>query len=273
MISLLYKIEKSFNYIWHIDRARPLGQRFSEYLSVILVGPLLVFSALGMTATLMSSTMVQALSAMPVLGYIVESAGRLIPFTLVVVAFTFVYVFMPNTRVRIRPALIGGALAGMAWEGMGWIFGTFVVNSGNYTAIYSGFAILIMFMIWLFLSWLILLLGSSITFYCQHPEHLDVRRGETELSARMTERLSLLVMLFIGRRYYRQQENWQLDELVRWLGVPSNVAEEILSKLLAHRLILHTDEGSPPTFPPGIWRPCRLPESSTPCAPAMRQLA
>jgi membrane protein len=249
VISLLHKIETSFNYIWHIDTHRPLGQRFSEYLSVILVGPLLIFSALGMTATLLSSSVVQKLSALPGVGFVVHSIGDLIPYALVVLAFTFVYVFMPNTRVRVVPALIGGAVAGVTWESTGWVFGKFIVNSGNYTAIYSGFAILILFMIWLFVSWLILLLGTSIAFYCQHPEHLGIRRDHMEISAEQTEKLSLLVMFFIGRHYYLKQAGWQLDELARWLGVPVNVAETILNKLHARELILQTSEPSPPYVP------------------------
>jgi len=248
VVSLLHKIEKSFNYIWHIDHERPLGQRFSEYLSVILVGPLLIFSALGLTASLMSSTVIEAASSLPVLSFIVHSIGQLIPYALVVVAFTFVYVFMPNTRVKIGPALIGGVVAGISWETAGWAFGAFVVNSGNYTAIYSGFAILIMFMIWLFISWLILLLGTSISFYCQHPEHLDFRRNHQEISAEVTEKLALLVMSFIGRHFYKKKD-WQLDELARWLGVPLNVAEAILAKLHTRRLILETGEVMPPYVP------------------------
>jgi membrane protein len=249
VISLLHKIETSFNYVWHIDTHRPLGQRFSEYLSVILVGPLLIFSALGMTATLLSSSVVKKLSALPGVGFVVQSIGDLIPYVLVVFAFTFVYIFMPNTRVRIVPALIGGTVAGVAWETSGWVFGKFVVNSSNYTAIYSGFAILIMFMIWLFVSWLILLFGTSIAFYCQHPEHLSVRRDQTEISAEHMEKLSLLVMFFIGRHYYLKQAGWQLDELARWLGVPVNAAEAILDKLHAHELILKTSEPSQPFVP------------------------
>jgi membrane protein len=249
VISLLHKIEKSFNYIWHIDQARPLGQRFSEYLSVILVGPLLIFSALGITGTMMSSSVMQTLSELPGMGMVVASIGELIPYALVIIAFTFVYVFMPNTRVRIAPALIGGMVAGIAWEGTGWAFGTFIANSGNYTAIYSGFAILILFMIWLFISWLILLLGTSIAFYVQHPEHIGMRRGHLELSAEMTERLSLLTMHFIGSHYYRHRSGWQLDELARWLGVPRNVAEMVLNRLHSKELIIQTSEPTPPFVP------------------------
>jgi len=249
VVSLLHKIEKSFNYIWHIDKARPLGQRFSEYLSVILVGPLLIFSALGITGSMMSSTVVGTLSGLPLIGSIVHIIGQLIPYMLVVVAFTFVYIFMPNTRVKLVPALIGGLVAGVSWETAGWAFGAFVVNSGNYTAIYSGFAILIMFMIWLFVSWLILLLGTSIAFYCQYPGHLAVRRGQQPLSPVMTEKLSLLAMFYIGRHYYRHQTEWKIDDLARKLGAPLQVTEDILNTLLARKLILASSDGTPPYVP------------------------
>ncbi|MFQ5582240.1 MAG: YihY/virulence factor BrkB family protein [Mariprofundaceae bacterium] len=249
VISLLHKIEKSFNYTWHITQSRPIGQRFSEYLSVVLVGPLLIFSALGITGTMMSSTIVQFLTTIPVLGMIVASIGKLIPYALVIAAFTFVYVFMPNTKVRLGPALIGGLVAGVMWETMGWAFGAFVVSSSNYTAVYSGFAILIMFMIWLFVSWLILLLGASIAFYCQHPEHLGLQRGRLHLSPQTLEKLSLLVMHFIGQRYYRHDSGWKLEDLSHWLGVPSNVAEVVLDKLHECSLILHTSEASSPYVP------------------------
>lgn len=248
VISLLHKIEVSFNYIWHVAEARPIGQRFSEYLSVILVGPLLVFSALGMTASLMSSTVVQALSDTPFLGLIVHSIGKLIPYALVTIAFTFIYIFMPNTRVRIGPALIGGLIAGISWETAGWAFGAFVVNSGNYTAIYSGFAILIMFMIWLFVSWLILLLGTSIAFYCQHPEHLMLHPGQARLSADMQEKLSLLAMTYIGRHYY-QCTPWQVDGLAGWLGVPLNMATMVVDKLYGAGLIVQTRDEAAPYVP------------------------
>jgi len=249
VISLLHKIEKSFNYAWHITRSRPLGQRFSEYLSVVLVGPLLIFSALGMTATMMSSGIVQAMVSVPLLGTMVASIGKLIPYVLVIAAFTFMYVFMPNTRVRLGPALTGGLVAGIAWEAMGWAFGSLVVSSSSYTAVYSGFAILIMFMIWLFVSWLILLLGASIAFYCQHPEHLGLPRDRIRLSPAMLERLSLLIMYFIGRRYYHHESGWKLEDMVQWLGVPSNVAEAVLERLHDASLVLHTSEVSPPYVP------------------------
>ncbi len=99
---------------------------------------------------------------------------------LIIASFTFLYVFVPNTRVRLMPALIGGVFAGVLWAGSGSLFTSFVVSVSRYEAIYAGFAIVIVAMIWLYLSWLILLLGAQLAFYVQHPEYLRARPARAE---------------------------------------------------------------------------------------------
>ena len=111
-----------------------------------------------------------------------------VPYLFVIAAFTFVYMFVPNTRVRLGSAASVPWLAGFLWQTVGWGFASFVVASAKYAAIYSGFAILVIFMLWLYLAWLILLVGASIAFYHQHPEYLTMRRRELNLSNRLKER-------------------------------------------------------------------------------------
>ncbi|MFQ5355937.1 MAG: YihY/virulence factor BrkB family protein [Mariprofundaceae bacterium] len=249
VISLLTKIEKSFNYIWHVKETRRLGQRFSEYLSVIMVGPVLVFSALGITASMMNSKIVLGLMGVPMLGSVVAVAGKLVPYILVIAAFSFIYAFMPNTKVKLGAALVGGMISGVMWETTGWAFSSFIAGSTNYTAIYSGFAILIMFMIWLFISWLILLLGASIGFYFQHPEHLRLKRRELILTGRLLEKMSLLTMFYIARNYYRKLPEWDLEDLTHWLAVPLDVTQTVIKKLHDCDLIIPSRDGSPPYVP------------------------
>ena len=143
-VSLIQKIEESLNYIWHSPRPRPLGERFTRYLTVLMVGPILVFSALGLTATLMNIETVRGLLEIGVLGELVQGLSRLVPYLLIIAAFTFVYLFVPNARVRIWPALVGGVVGGIAWQSAGWVFAVFIAGSGNYAAIYASFAILIL---------------------------------------------------------------------------------------------------------------------------------
>jgi membrane protein len=135
-VSLVQKVEEAFNYTWNVSRRRTLVRRFSDYFSVIVIGPVLVFTAMGITATLSSNSAVQALVAIEPFGSALQLVGRLVPYVLVIAAFTFLYVLVPNTRVRLGPALFGGVVAGVAWESLGRLFAAFVATSTNYTAIY-----------------------------------------------------------------------------------------------------------------------------------------
>jgi membrane protein len=179
-----------------------------------------------------------------------ELATTLVPYLLMVAAFTFVYIFVPNTRVRFRSALTGGLVAGVLWEASGWAFASFVVTSAKYTAIYSGFAILIMFMIWLYLSWLIVLVGASVAYYHQHPESVTVHRRKLRLSNRMQEKLALLVMFLVGNNYYDNLPALTLEEFTQSLNVPMEALEPIMAALEGYGLLTQTAD-EPPTYLPG----------------------
>ena len=132
VVSLVQKIERSFNMIWRVPEMRSLAQRFSNYLSVIMVGPLLMVSAIGISATIFSSSFVQTLIAIEPFGSVILLISRFTPFFLVVGAFTFVYVFIPNTRVKLRYAFMAGLIAGVSWQAAGMLFASFVAGSAKY---------------------------------------------------------------------------------------------------------------------------------------------
>lgn len=177
VITLIHKIECAFNYTWHITKYRSLGQRISAYLGVIVIGPILVFAAIVITATIASSSIITSLSSIEPFAIIFTTAGSLLPYLLVIAAFTVIYFLVPNTTVKIRSALTGAFIAGILWETAGALFASFIVNSGNYTVVYSSFAVLILFMIWLYLSWLILLIGAAISYYHQNPNKISAALG------------------------------------------------------------------------------------------------
>jgi len=237
-ISLMQKIEESLNFIWHVPRPRQFGDRFTRYLSVLMVGPILVFSALGITATVLNIETVRSLLAIGVLGQALQWASRLMPYLLVTAAFSFVYLFIPNSRVRLGAALIGGAAGGIAWQTAGWAFATFVASSNNYAAVYAGLAILILFMIWIYVSWLILLFGASVAFYVQHPEYLVARGGEPRLSNRMRERLALSVMSLVVGRFIAGRPAAEVAELTRELSMPGHALQVVLDVLERNGLLV-----------------------------------
>jgi membrane protein len=250
VVSLIQKIESAFNHIWKVRSSRSIVQRFSNYMSVILVGPVLIFSALGMTAAIMSTTIVQKLVAIEPFGTAVYITGKVLPYLLVCIAFTFIYLFVPNTRVKAGAALTGGIVAGVLWETSGWAFASFIAGSTKYTAIYSSFAILILFMIWLYLSWLILLVGAEISFYTQYPQFLNVKKDSLFLSNRLKERLALQIICLVGLHFYRNKRPWTVDLLVQELGIPVEPVQTVVS-LLEERGYIYANGEDPPSYMPG----------------------
>ncbi|KAA3626889.1 MAG: YihY/virulence factor BrkB family protein [Proteobacteria bacterium] len=238
VVSLLQKIERAFNYTWRVSDARSFAQRFSDYLSVVVIGPVLVFTAVGLTASAMSNSVVDALRALPVMGMLFDAVGRLVPYMLIVAAFTMIYIFVPNTRVRLKSALIGGIVAGILWQSTGWAFAAFIVNSAKYTAIYSAFASLVLFMIWLYLGWLILLIGASIAFYHQNPHHLRHSREVLRLSNREREALALQVGLLVGRAFHEGRPPLNEAELAHRLAATED-AVGIITHALCQQGLLH----------------------------------
>jgi membrane protein len=239
-LSLLQKIEQAFTEVWQTTGARSFTERFRDYLTVIIVGPLLVFVAVGLSVTLMSEPWMQAVSSIRPLGWFIDFLGWMLPIVVAVVAFTFFYLYVPNTRVRWLPALTGGLVAGVLWNGLGWLFAGFVAHATRYTAIYSGFATPILFMIWLYVGWLIMLIGANIAFYRQHPEYLAGRRLADDLSASDRERLALRALCVIGERFYGAQTPPDSQHIARLLRVPEQTVQQLLTPLEETGLLAST---------------------------------
>ncbi len=253
VVSLVHKIESAFNAIWGVARDRPFFQRFSSYLSVTLFGPVLVMAALGLRASLNSSWVLQRLYAVETLGAIADAAAALLPLVLVIASLTAVYLFLPNTRVRALSALLGGVVAGLAWELTGGLFAAFVAGSTRYTAVYASFAIGVVALIWLYLCWLILLLGSSVALYHQHPER---RRpgGVRPLSIEATEAPALRAMAAIGTRFRQGQAPLALDALAAALQVAAVQLAPVLDACERAGLLSRTEAE-------GAWLPAYAPEA------------
>lgn len=241
VVSLIQKIETAFNYTWRLQGPRNLSQRFSNYLSVVMVGPVLIFSALGITASLRSHAIVGAIEALPHMGELIQLLGQLVPYVLIIAAFTFVYVLVPNTRVKPLSALYGAVIAGFLWRWTGMLFAAFASGSTSYTAIYSGFAILFLFMIWLYLGWLILLIGAGISYYHQHPESLHWGETNQHMSALMRENLSLQLMLEIAAEHFHTRGfETTASNLAQKLNVPQSMIDRMINTLQKCGLIVPT---------------------------------
>jgi membrane protein len=241
-LSMAQRVEDGFNFVWRVDRPRSFARRFSEYLSVMLVGPVIMTIAMGLTATVASTTVIERLQQVEPFGSLIVSLGQMMPYLLVIAAFTFLYAFVPNTTVRVRSALLGGLLAGGLWAATGELFAEFVAGASRTEAIYSGFAIVIVAMLWLYVSWLILLLGAQFTFYHQNPDYLSLGRATPTMSNGLREKLAIAVMLLIATDFEQPSHGWRVPSLAAKLGMPRHLLEPIVDALRQAELVAETTE-------------------------------
>ncbi len=253
VISMVQKVEESFNFIWRVEQPRSLGRRFSEYLSVMIVGPALIAAAFGLLAAFANMGIVQTVSRYEPFGWLLLAMGHLTPYLLIVGVFTFLYAFVPNTRVHVRAALIGGVVGGGLWATGGMVFTSFVAGSTNTMVIYAGFAIVIVALIWLHISWLILLIGAQLSFYVQHPQYLRPGRGEVILNSSMKERVALSIMYLVVSDYREGEHRWTTNSLAEHLGLPGAAVSPVVCALEKKKLLLLADDDT--------WAPGREPEA------------
>ncbi len=244
VISLLTKIEQALNNTWRIREYRGIIQRITEYISIIMVGPVLIFTAIGLTASVSTSTVASALASMEGYGTLIWIASKLMSFLLIACAITFIYILVPNEKVKIRSAFTGAVAAALLWKLTGWLFTSFVAGSTKYSAIYSSFAVIIIFMIWLYLSWLILLIGATVAFYHQHPERTSSRQQVLRLSARLREKIGLLVMLRIGQSFHHDSEKLTKQQLSRNLDIAADALDLVIRPLEKHGLLTESCDNS-----------------------------
>jgi len=242
VVTMIQKTEDSLNFVWHVERPRSLARRVSEYLVVMLVGPAIAVLAMVLLARVEASVVLASLSGLANGGSGTAGDLHLAPYLLVVALFTFVYVYMPNTRVRIGPAFVGALFGGVLWAAVGALFARIVVYSAKTAAIYAGFAVVLLFLVWLYLSWLILLLGAQLSFYVQHPEHLRSGHVQVPLTSALRERVALAVMYLVGERFVTGGPRWTINDLAERLDVPGTVLDEIVSTLQAHGLVLDVED-------------------------------
>jgi membrane protein len=230
VVTLVAKIEDALNQIWRLPHSRSWSQRVTAYLSVILVGPVMVFTALTLTASAQSYWLVERLFEIGFVSYLFTLTTSVMPFVLLCATFTFLYKFIPYTKVRLSSALVGGATAGILWQLVGTAFAAFVANSARYAAVYSTFAIVIVFLIWLYTGWLIFLIGAEVTYFHQHPSAFVYEALTGGRGYRFQEWLALSALVEIARRHSSDEPPWEQTELAARFGVSSlgNLIDEFV---------------------------------------------
>lgn len=242
VISTIQKLEEAFNFAWHVERPRSVMRRVSEYLSLMVIGPVFLVVVFSLFSAVASYTSLQWLAMHEPFGTIVRGFGIIGPFLFVTGVFMFLYAFVPNTRVRLKAALIGGVVAGLLWAASGALFTRIVAASTQMVAIYAGFAIFLATLIWIYVSWLILLIGAQLSFYVQNPRYLRVGQGHVRLTSALRERLAFTVMLLVARKFVAGEPPWEQRALAEDLQIPGSALATVIRSLERAGLLTLTED-------------------------------
>lgn len=240
-ISMVQKIEESFNYVWYVSESRSFARRFTEYSLVLLIGPVLIAISLGLLTSLQNEEFMQYLTSNHIVGPVFASFGELVPYLIVSAVFTFLYMFVPNTNVNFGSAVLGGVAGGAMWAIASSAFAAFVASSTSKDVVYASFGIAIFALIWLYLNWLILLIGAQLAFYHQNPAYLRLGRREPRLSCSMRERLALNIMFLVGREFRMPDRGMTVQRMSGALRIPSLTLAPTLQSLRKSGLLTVTE--------------------------------
>lgn len=240
VISMVQKVEESFNFVWQVTKSRSLVRRVSEFMSLIIVAPVLMLVALGLLGRLSVDAVTSWLLQYQWIAGSTLWLSQWIPFLLICLAFTFLYGFIPNTKVTFRAAAIGGLCGGLMWTLAGKVFQAVVTGSAQYTAIYSTFAIVIIALIWLYIGWLILLVGAKVSFYAQNPQYLRHGRQRQQIGTARRERLAIALMVRVARNFQSDTTGAGMNTIAGQLHVTGNLLQPIAQRLESAGLLTKT---------------------------------
>ena len=239
VIKLLGQIEDSMNDIWGIRDRRSLGRTFSDYLSLMLVCPVLIILSSSVTVfiTTQVTTIMEKITLLGAFSPFVFFALKLMPYTILWGLFTFIYIFMPNTKVRFTSGLLAGIITGTIFEIVQWGYITFQIGTVKYNAIYGSFAALPLFLAWLQLSWLIVLYGAELSFACQNVDNFEFEQDAQQASRHLKCLLALQITHHLINNFIKGETPLTGQQISQRLEIPGRLVNEIVSDLMQSRII------------------------------------
>ena len=245
VIKVLGNIERSFNAIWGITKDRTLIKKFTEYLAIMVLGPVLLIIA-SSASVLVSSSVIDVIKQ---LGFEQLNAGaqfalKLLPYITMWLLLTLVYMVMPNTNVNWKSAFFAAVVAGTSFELLEWAYVNFQIGVAGYNAIYGSFAAIPLFLAWLQLSWLIILFGAELSFAHQNVGQYRLEEESNNISNSYRKRLTLYVLHLIIKRFVRGSEALNFDTILKETKLPYRLLQSILENLEQANIIsiLSSDE-------------------------------
>ena len=254
IIKILSHIENSFNHIWGIKSSRPLARKISDYLSLMLICPLLFTVSSAATVIITSSTrlVMEKFSLLQIFGPVIFFTLKFLPFCVLWILFTFLYLFIPNTKVQFKSGMLAGIIAGTIYYVFQWAYINFQIDVSRYNAIYGSFAALPLFFIWLQFSWLIVLIVAEIAYAYQNVNTYEFEKDSADASHSFIKLLSLRIMHLLITRFSDTSAAWNSKDIAERLGIPIRLVNRILYDLVSSGIVseVKMEDGREVTFQP-----------------------
>ena len=241
VFSLFSSVERAFNNIWDDVPARAIWRRFTDFFSVMLICPLLLVTSVSVTVTIEKTAIMQYLLTMQGGGVMWAMLLKAVPFVTLALAFTFMYAYIPNTKVRISSAAVGGFVAAFMWSSAQWAYINWQIGFKKYNAIYGSFAQLPLFLVWLYISWTILLFGAEICYAWQHMKVFTRKRTLGRFSDLERQQTAVVLAMMLTKHFYAVGGARTADALAEEIGLPPEVVVRELEELVGAGCVLRSD--------------------------------
>jgi membrane protein len=246
VMSLLDQIENSFNHIWQIPSGRPWYRKFTDYITIMLIAP--VFLVLSSSITLIVGTslseFIEKSSILDSLKPLVSFFIKLAPYILTWFALTILFMIMPNTKVKFKPALVSGIVAGTILQILQWLYIDLQFGISKLSAIYGSFAAIPLFIIWLQSSWVILLLGAELSFANQNVSRYEFESESLNISQHQKRAMSLMILNLIIKNFSAGDKPVSAEMITSTLKIPVRLVRDLLEDLNKSGLVsvIHENE-------------------------------
>ena len=253
VIKVISNIEESFNHIWNVQKSRPIGRKLSDYLSLMLLAPVLMIAASSISVFVQTQlTSLINEYALPGTIFALYALSYL-PILILWLLFSFLFLFMPNTHVNYSSGIFAGIFSGTIFYILQSLYVSLQIGVSSYNAIYGSFAALPLFLVWLQIAWMIVLFGSELSFFHQNIALYQFNQKFKKLNFNSKNQLALHIMHAIIERFNNTTEPpYSTEGISLHLHLPISISKSLLTELSDCKLLskIYYEDNSEPHYQP-----------------------
>jgi membrane protein len=249
VMQLLINIENSFNNIWEVKRGRSWVRKLTDYLTIMMVGPLMLIVSGGLTVAVQAR-----LGNLHMLDFASTFLIKILAYSIVAAMFTFLFIALPNTKVNYKAAVSAAIVSTILFELLGWGYIRFQIGANRMNAIYGGFAALPLFLIWVQYSWYIVLFGAELTYSAQNVDHYELEEDIQKLSVRYRRVIALMIGNLVAKRFFLGEPSLTIEQISSKLDLPSRLTRTIVNDFVETGIFseVRTDNEKEVVYQPGV---------------------